>query len=321
MADTRISGLAAFSALDIDDDLLVGVDVSDTSMAASGTTKRFSPEVLLALRTTAPQLRLTTETGVPNSTNDRTSQGTLRAATCLPNGLYTGGVGFVTTWTGTRRRVQQVGNLGVSLAVTAAKNYDVFLKDSDLSLVLSSAWTDDTTRADAITYVEGLPVANADNTYLWLGTIRASGANVIEDSAAKRYVWNAHNRVRRPLLKSDSTSHTYDSATYRYFNADSSNNVECVLGEAQNAAIFLNGDATSGTGGSPSLPITALGYDWTSGFPDGALLYFGANRNAHFNALMKTIGLGYHYLALLESDALSLTSTFDSIKASVDLVI
>lgn len=41
MADTKISALSAFSALAFDD-LLVGVDISDTTMAASGTDKKIT---------------------------------------------------------------------------------------------------------------------------------------------------------------------------------------------------------------------------------------------------------------------------------------
>jgi len=43
MADTKISALASLAAASVDDtDLLVIVDVADTSMAASGTDKRIT---------------------------------------------------------------------------------------------------------------------------------------------------------------------------------------------------------------------------------------------------------------------------------------
>lgn len=42
MADTKISGLTAQSAALATDDLLVVVDTSDTSMAATGTDKKLS---------------------------------------------------------------------------------------------------------------------------------------------------------------------------------------------------------------------------------------------------------------------------------------
>lgn len=46
MADTKISGLAAQSSAIATDDLFVMVDVSDTSMAPSGTDKKLTNPIL-----------------------------------------------------------------------------------------------------------------------------------------------------------------------------------------------------------------------------------------------------------------------------------
>lgn len=43
---SKISDYSAFTTIDTANDLLVGVDVSDTSMAASGTTKKLTPSQL-----------------------------------------------------------------------------------------------------------------------------------------------------------------------------------------------------------------------------------------------------------------------------------
>lgn len=49
MADTKITGLAALTGANIaSDDLFVGVDVSDTSMAATGTNKKLTVDDLRA---------------------------------------------------------------------------------------------------------------------------------------------------------------------------------------------------------------------------------------------------------------------------------
>jgi len=48
MADTKISALTAGSTVDAANDLLVYVDVSDTSMAPTGTTKRIHPSQVMS---------------------------------------------------------------------------------------------------------------------------------------------------------------------------------------------------------------------------------------------------------------------------------
>ena len=297
-------------------DLVELLDVSDTSMAAAGSNRKSTVDQLLAMLTLSPQLRLTTEAGVPVSSADRTAQGTLLAVTCTPDGLYTGGVGFVTTYNGTRRRRQEVGDLSHALTVTSGKNYDVFLKDSDLSLVLSTAWTNDTTRADTLTQVAGLPVANADNTYLWLGTIRASGSNVIEDSLVKRYLWNAHNRIRRKLLKDlGSSSHTYNNTTVRQYNADAAAQCELVAGVAGLGTHLSVTGIVSNDAAAPQVTRIGLGENSTTTFVTGSAFDVAGPAAITIRGASAAVGveprLGYSAYSLNESSSATGTHTYD----------
>ena len=84
MPDTKITALTALTAADPANDMMPIVDVSDTSMAASGTTKRISinnilacsPSATLASATITGDLTVDTSTLKVDSTNNRVGIGT-----------------------------------------------------------------------------------------------------------------------------------------------------------------------------------------------------------------------------------------------------
>lgn len=268
-----------------------------------------------------PQFRLTTESGVPVSSTDRTSQGTLFATPSTPTGLSLA-VGFLRTYTGSSIREQGTAQVSLSLSVTSGKNYDVFIKNSDLSLVLSSAWTDDTTRADGLTTVQDLIVASADNTYLWLGTIRASGSNVTADSGGgattqvggTRYVWNAYNQVPRQMVVIDTTDNwSYTTDTIRQANGAAGNKVEYVTGDATLLLdAFVHGIAFLHSNSGAAAKV-GVGIDSTTTF--SGLVQGGYNQDTVGKVTPAAIyapifghyagqpGLGYHAISWNEKGA------------------
>lgn len=148
-----------------------------------------------------PGGRLTLESGVPVSITDQAAKTTIYYTPYVHDQLwaYTGS-------TITRYTFAEISLSSPSL--TSGKNYDVFVYDSSgtLTLELSSAWTNDTTRADALAWQSGLGwVKSGTATRFWLGTIRASATNQMSDvggsgaTAASRFVANAYNRVPRSL--------------------------------------------------------------------------------------------------------------------------
>lgn len=307
MADLKISALDETSVPAFDD-LLAGVDVSDTTMAGSGTTKKLTLQRLFGQL--FPQVaggRLTTESGVPVSTSDRTSQGTLYYTPFAHN--------RISLYDGTRWRLYTFTERSLSLTLTSGKNYDVFLYDNSgtLTLELSADWTNDSTRADALTTQDGVFVKSGAPTRRWLGTIRASGTNVVEDSLAKRFVWNAQNQVARPLQRVESTaSWTYTTATWRQANASTANQLSFVCGApvmftAQVGAYRSNSSGNVGMG-------VAVGLDSTTS-PTGIISRAGSGSAANENnftssALSGVVAAGYHYLAWLEISFASGTSTW-----------
>jgi len=258
----------------------------------------------------APNGRLTTESGVPVSTSDRTAQGTIYFTPYNGASVY--------LYNGTDWDRYTLTERSLALTATSGKNYDVFLYSNSgtLTLELSSAWTNDTTRADALALQNGLYVKSGATTRLWLGTIRASGANVTEDSGGgtttqvggKRFVWNAYNQVQRWLRVIDTAdSWAYTTDTWRVANGATAplNCVEWVTGDAAmqtvvdvratvNVSAGGANTAKSGIGLGNTTPVglRTAGYDGTANsyFPISAR-YTG------------TVGLGYRDARWLEKGA------------------
>jgi len=245
-------------------------------------------------------MRLTTESGVPVSTSNRSSQGTLYWTP------FEGGV--ATYYTGSVWVTKVQSELSLSLTLTSGKNYDVFYNGTALSL--SNAWTNDTTRADALGTQDGVIVLSSDHTKLWIGAIRASGANIIEDSTTKRFAGNIYNVVARKLSQDDATSHTLNNTTQEW-RAGTAMRTEFILPMAgqsiiQDVAMRV---AVPGAG----IPDSRLFANM-----DGVTGLLGYMGNAYpnftftmFNLEVWVPSIGYHYLTLTEQEAGAVTITID----------
>lgn len=130
----------------------------------------------------------------------------------------------------------QISSSEISLALgtlTSGLNYDVFVYSNSGVLTIDTlvAWTNDTTRATALVRQDGVWCKTGALTRRYVGTIRATGVATTEDSAAKRFVWNADNRVPRTMEVRDSTdSWTYSTATFRAANNSTANRLDYVVG-------------------------------------------------------------------------------------------
>lgn len=146
------------------------------------------------LQATTPGGRLTTESGVPISTSDRTAQSTL---------YYTPFVhDRIVLWNGTLWAPTAFTEVSIALSgLTSGRPYDVFgfLSGGALALELL-AWTNDTTRATAVTLQDGRYCKSGDKTRLLLGTIYTTSPTTTEDSLVRRYVCNIYNTVLRPMF-------------------------------------------------------------------------------------------------------------------------
>jgi hypothetical protein len=301
LADTKLSALAEVSVPDFSDDVYL-VDNTGPTSNKVGTDRLFGLAGLL------PGGRLTLTTAVPVTTADVTAAGTIYYTPYLHDRIR--------VWDGTRWLYKIFAESSLALTVTSGKNYDVFLDDDIATLSLSAAWTNDTTRADALGTQDSVTVLASDHTKLWLGTIRASGTNTTEDSGGgtttqvggKRFVWNAYNQVLRFIAVKDTTdSWSYNTHTIRQANAAAGNKVEYVTGSA---ASFVSASLIAGivVNNNNSLEAVAgIGVDSTttlSGIRGAAFISVVASLIVSFPAFYKGYpGLGYHYLSWNEAGA------------------
>ena len=323
MADSKISDLTDISLPDLAD-LLEMVDVSDTTMAATGTNRKATLARLLG--TLFPAIcegRLTLESGVGFSTSDQTAKSTLYFTPINGN--------RVSLYDGTRWQLYVFTERSLALSgLTSGKNYDVFLYDNagTLTLELSAAWTNDSTRADALTTQDGISVKSGSTTRRYLGTIRTTGTTTTEDSVANRLVWNKYNQQERRANKSSTSSHTYNSATVRSWNNDATVRCAFVVGDACTVHLNVRGQMNAATSGGT--PRSGIGLDSTTAYLStegvtAAILLANndtaATMTARFGvAALETVAAGYHFAQALEDEVAALTSTFSNIAVSAALL-
>lgn len=176
--------------------------------------------------------RLTLLSGSPITMVDQTAKTTVYFTPYLGNriSLYDGSDGWIThTFT----------EKSVSVPATTVTPFDVFAySDSGTVTLEVVTWTNDTTRATALTFQDGIYVKTGATTRRYLGTCRTTSVNgQTEDSKVLRFVWNYYNRLERRLLKADATGHDYNTAAWRAWNNDASILTAFVMGLAEDAVL------------------------------------------------------------------------------------
>lgn len=216
----------------------------------------------------------------------------------------------------------------------AGKLFDLFLdyNGGTPRLVSGPAWSNDTTRADAIARQDGVWVNNASiavrfgtgsgNTatigaklLTYVGTFRATANGQTEDSLTRRLVWSAHNRVARTMRRlEDTNTWTYTTDTFRQANANAANQLEVVRGLDEDAMVVdvVAACANSASGVNPAVTIglnsTTVG---TTGVLNGLKGLGVASVYDQVLASWRGLpGLGYHSLAWLERSTATGTTTW-----------
>lgn len=271
----------------------------------------------------APGHRLTLTSGTPVTTADVAAASAIHLEPYRHNMLaILDGAGLWTPYA--------MGATSFALSSTyhlANKNYDLFVENTTGAprLGTSPAWTNDTTRADALSRTAGRDVNAAQITLrfgtgaadtvsvpagraVYLGTFRCAANGQTEDSAARRFVWNNFNRTRRFMRVIEQTdSWTYSLGTIRQVRAIASNQLDLVRGVDEEAvlarAVCSWNNDTIGTIGR-----TLIGLDSTTSKADGCLTLIGTMQNANHTMPSQAWwsgfpGLGYHRLVWLEMGA------------------
>ncbi len=263
--------------------------------------------------------RITLSSGIPVTSSDVT------AATALYVSPYSGSA--ITLYRSSNWATVEFAETSLSLVgYTASTPYDIFAYISSGILALDScAWASATARATNIELLDGVYVKSGDPTRLYLGTIyiNSSGGQT-DDSATKRNVWNYFNRVERWLYTPDSTSHTYNTDAYRYWNDTDTNYVEFTCGVAEE---MLHTYLHSYIGAIDSAgPRLGLNLDATMSFSalyaNAHVKHRGTNKqdNGGSFASIAPLSIGRHTLDVYETnDGGSGTASFYSYYAQASL--
>lgn len=299
MADTKLTALSEISVPALEDLLYTVDDPSGTPVSNRITAAR----LFGAMQAGVSQLRLTLASGVSVTPTNQIGKSTLYLTP------HTGQA--IAIYDGTRWKRYSTAEISLALSgLTNAKNYDVFVYDNagTLTLELSAAWTNDTTRADALTTQDGVYVKSGATTRLHVGTIRTTNTTTTEDALAHRYVWNRFNQAPRPLTFSDFTdSWSYTTDTIRQANATAANRVEYVTGDAATLVDAIVHGIAFLTANSATAAKVGVGVDSTTAF--SGLIQGGYNQNANgvyapvFGRYIGAPGLGYHALNMCEKGA------------------
>ncbi len=212
-----------------------------------------------AMQGITPGGRLTLESGVPVSTTDQTAKTTI---------YYTPFVhDTVPLWDGARWVPTTFAETSLALGtLTSSRPYDVFGYLSSGVLALESlAWTNDTTRATAVTLQDGRYCKSGDKTRLLLGTFYTTSTTATADALANRYLSNAYNLVPRRFYGNSSASHTYTTGSWREWNAGTSATRVRFVVALPGQSLQINFSVNFTRGGAGVCGYTNLGYDATDG--------------------------------------------------------
>lgn len=258
-------------------------------------------------------LRLTLTSGTPVTTADVTGASAVNVYVTPFSGGVCAFYDGSASWTAIA-----ASEVTVAVPATTSTMYDIFCYNSSGSMACEAlAWTNDTTRATALTTQNNVYVKTGATTRRYIGSFRTTTVSgQTEDSAAKRLVWSYYNRVRRPLARLESTaSWTYTTNAYRQANGSTTNQVAAVIGVAETAidlrvsACGTNNTATPGTAAA-----VAIGLDGIASFVPNQIVgitQFITAINGYTAASASFVPTaGYHFYTWLEISGAIGTTTW-----------
>ncbi len=247
------------------------------------------------------QFRLTLTSGTPITTGDVT------AATTVFLTPYSGNM--IELYSGSAWDMVFSTEVNIAVPATTTTMTDIFAYNNSGTVTLEAvAWTNDTTRATALTTQNGVLVKSGDATRRYVGSVRTTGVSgQTESSIAKRYLWNYYNRVRCIGRVVEATNTwTYSTATYRQANGAAGNQLDLVIGVAE-VLVDASLQAFAFNDGGNSA-YTSIGYDSTSVPTTGAIGQGGQFQSANqimpmTTRLLHYPAVGHHVYVWLEKGA------------------
>lgn len=258
-----------------------------------------------------PGGRLTLTSGTPVTTSDVLTSTSVYYTPYLHN--------LVPLWNGTYWVVVSFTEQTLALGtVTSGRPYDVFAYLSSGALAIESLiWTNDTTRATAVTLQDGRYCKSGDKTRLYLGTFYTISTTQTMDTTGARYLFNMYNRVPRSLFCKDTTdSWNYSTAAYQEARAQSTNGTSrysVVIGIADTMTEMMHYHTASNSTGTAR--AVGIGIGINSQTVNSAIIYPSQNCTSTIAANLYASYRGYpavglSYYARLEYGAGADTQTW-----------
>ena len=273
------------------------------------------------------ELRLTLTAGTPVTTSDVTAASSISLTAhngnriALPTAWGEWGLFRLPQTSAGIYQISQSFLANSAWALVSGTVYDVFAyldHNGWVNIERGPAWSSSIARAatGAIGLLDGAEVLAGDPTRLWIGTLGSSGTNTVDDSSAKRYLWNRYNRAARFFKAVETTdSWTYTTDDWRESNGGSTegtSRVGLIIGKAVEIveawAIATNSTTLSGGITAPS----GIGIDSStassSQIVTGSAVGQGAQPSHSYYAGYP--GIGYHTVSWLERSVASGTTTW-----------
>jgi hypothetical protein len=150
-------------------------------------------------------------------------------------------------------------------------------------------------------------VKTGATTRRYLGTFYTTSTTQTEDSAAKRFLWNAANRVTRVVRIVDATASWAGTAALRQANGSTANQIDLVQGLAEEAIDLTL--VTQGSNNTIGVQLTsALGEDSAAAIAaesigNYAQVAVAATSMQIIAKLTKVPAVGRHFYAWLENNS------------------
>lgn len=336
--ETKVNHLTVTQAVDLDA-IETKTNHLTVTQAVDLDTLESAVAALLAaaITRTEPGGRLTLTTGVPVLAADVTAATTIRYALyqhdLIP--IYSGSAWALHAFT--ELSLPLNSNSGHTGYHQSGKNFDLFVVNDSgtLRLVSGPAWTNDTTRVDAINRLNGIltntstmtvrfgtssgdTLSVAANRATYVGTFRASangqtqvkfGAAAAPADEAWFGLWNMYNRVSgAPYVRDTTASWTYNSSTKRAARAQSTFRVSMVRGLDEDQVLATYCPLMFASSTIFDTAAVSIGLDATNATASRSAEVFVQTRTASEESNVISApanfaglpGLGFHYLQAIE---------------------
>lgn len=256
----------------------------------------------------AQDFRLTLTTGVPVTTSDVTGATTIY---CTP---YKGN--SISLYDGTNWNIRTSSEFSLALGtLTSGRPYDVFCYDNaGVPTLEFTSWTNDTTRATALVYQDGILVKTGATTRRYMGTFYTTSTTATSDSVGGRYLFNYYHRVRKNMFATDATdSWNYSTGSFRQANGSTANQLNFVIGVGEDVVDATAVGLTVSSGATIRTVRTGIGLDSTT-VNSAQIIGYGScsstllcNTPAFYQG---SPGIGKHSLMWLEQGGAADTQTW-----------